>query len=162
MKFFMKKNLFFVILSLLTMLSTYAQKTSEVQIKVNELVKKYEEVKGVDCTLIEKGRGLGMVKMMFNKQFGKDFMKGVTSITIIDYTDASKEVSETLRKELNVFLSVLKEYNLNKKNEFAEHSYIRSFASSTDDGTISDFVVAIESQGSKMIMYMAGEIKVKK
>lgn len=162
MKFFMKKNLFFVILSLLTMLSTYAQKTSEVQIKVNELVKKYEEVKGVDCTLIEKGRGLGMVKMMFNKQFGKDFMKGVTSITIIDYTDASKEVSETLRKELNVFLSVLKEYNLNKKKEFAEHSYIRSFASSTDDGTISDFVVAIESQGSKMIMYMAGEIKVKK
>ena len=162
MKFFMKKNLFFVILSLLTMLSTYAQKTSEVQIKVYELVKKYEEVKGVDCTLIEKGRGLGMVKMMFNKQFGKDFMKGVTSITIIDYTDASKEVSETLRKELNVFLSVLKEYNLNKKKEFAEHSYIRSFASSTDDGTISDFVVAIESQGSKMIMYMAGEIKVKK
>lgn len=162
MKFFMKKNLFFVILSLLTMLSTYAQKTSEVQIKVNELVKKYEEVKGVDCTLIEKGRGLGMVKMMFNKQFGKDFMKGVTSITIIDYTDASKEVSETLRKELNVFLSVLKEYNLNKKKEFAEHSYIRSFASSTDDGTISDFVVAIESLGSKMIMYMAGEIKVEK
>jgi hypothetical protein len=158
----MKKNLFFVILSLLTMLSTYAQKTSEVQIKVNELVKKYEEVKGVDCTLIEKGRGLGMVKMMFNKQFGKDFMKGVTSITIIDYTDASKEVSETLRKELNVFLSVLKEYNLNKKKEFAEHSYIRSFASSTDDGTISDFVVAIESLGSKMIMYMAGEIKVEK
>lgn len=144
------------------MLSTYAQKTSEVQIKVNELVKKYEEVKGVDCTLIEKGRGLGMVKMMFNKQFGKDFMKGVTSITIIDYTDASKEVSETLRKELNVFLSVLKEYNLNKKKEFAEHSYIRSFASSTDDGTISDFVVAIESLGSKMIMYMAGEIKVEK
>ena len=158
----MKKNLFFVILSLLTMLSTYAQKTSEVQIKVNELVKKYEEVKGVDCTLIEKGRGLGMVKMMFNKQFGKDFMKGVTSITIIDYTDASKEVSETLRKELNVFLSVLKEYNLNKKKEFAEHSYIRSFASSTDEGTISDFVVAIESLGSKMIMYMAGEIKVEK
>lgn len=158
----MKKNLFFVILSLLTMLSTYAQKTSEVQIKVNELVKKYEVVKGVDCTLIEKGRGLGMVKMMFNKQFGKDFMKGVTSITIIDYTDASKEVSETLRKELNVFLSVLKEYNLNKKKEFAEHSYIRSFASSTDDGTISDFVVAIESLGSKMIMYMAGEIKVEK
>lgn len=158
----MKKNLFFVILSLLTMLSTYAQKTSEVQIKVNELVKKYEEVKGVDCTLIEKGRGLGMVKMMFNKQFGKDFMKGVTSITIIDYTDASKEVSETLREELNVFLSVLKEYNLNKKKEFAEHSYIRSFASSTDDGTISDFVVAIESLGSKMIMYMAGEIKVEK
>ena len=144
------------------MLSTYAQKTSEVQIKVNELVKKYEEVKGVDCTLIEKGRGLGMVKMIFNKQFGKDFMKGVTSITIIDYTDASKEVSETLRKELNVFLSVLKEYNLNKKKEFAEHSYIRSFASSTDDGTISDFVVAIESLGSKMIMYMAGEIKVEK
>lgn len=158
----MKKNLFFVILSLLTMLSTYAQKTSDVQIKVNELVKKYEDVKGVDCTSIEKGRGLGMVKMMFNKQFGKDFMKGVTSITIIDYTDASKEVSETLRKELNVFLSVLKEYNLNKKKEFAEHSYIRSFASSTDDGTISDFVVAIESQGSKMIMYMAGEIKVEK
>ena len=162
MKFFMKKNLFFVILSLLTMLSTYAQKTSEVQIKVNELVKKYEGVKGVDCTLIEKGRGLGMVKMMFNKQFGKDFMKGVTSITIIDYTDASKEVSETLRKELNVFLSVLKEYNINKKKEFAEHSYIRSFALSTDDGTISDFVVAIESLGSKMIMYMAGEIKVEK
>ena len=162
MKHLIKKILILFVLCLTTIEVGHAQESSKVEAKVNELVKKYEEVKGVDCTLIEKGRGLGMVKMMFNKQFGKDFMKGVTSITIIDYTDASKEVSETLRKELNVFLSVLKEYNLNKKKEFAEHSYIRSFALSTDDGTISDFVVAIESLGSKMIMYMAGEIKVEK
>ena len=61
-----------------------------------------------------------------------------------------------------IYIGYINVYNLNKKKEFAEHSYIRSFASSTDDGTISDFVVAIESLGSKMIMYMAGEIKVEK
>jgi hypothetical protein len=32
-------------------------------------VKKYEDVKGIDCTTVKKGLGLNMVKMMFKKQF---------------------------------------------------------------------------------------------
>ena len=32
-------------------------------------MKKYEDVKGIDCTTVKKGLGLNMVKTMFKKQF---------------------------------------------------------------------------------------------
>ena len=44
--------------------------------------------------------------------------------------------------------------------EFADNDYIRSFALPSDNGTFSDFVVAVENKESKTIIYMAGEIKV--
>lgn len=44
--------LLLIALCLMTMLSGYAQKSSKVEIKVNELVKKYENVKDVDCMTI--------------------------------------------------------------------------------------------------------------
>lgn len=139
----------------------HAQESSKVEIKVNELVKKYENVKGVDCMSVTKGLGLSMVKMMFNKQLGKQFMKGVTGITIIEYSDASQQTSMALRKELDEFLPLLQEFELGEQKESSENDYMRSFATPLDNNTISDFIVALETKDSKIIMYMSGKIKVK-
>ena len=162
MKLFIKKIVLCIALSLTTIANVYAQAPSKIENKVNALVKKYENVKGVDCTTLNKGFGLNMIKVMFNKQFGKEFMKGVTSVTIIDYSDAPQQTRMALRKELDAFSSILQEYNLGNEKEFANNDYIRSFASPIDDKTISDFIVAIENKDSKIIMYMAGKIKVEK
>lgn len=139
----------------------HAQESSKVEIKVNELVKKYENVKGVDCMSVTKGLGLRLIKMMFNKQLGKQFMKGVTGITIIEYSDASQQTSMALRKELDEFLPLLQEFKLGEQNESSENDYMRSFATPLDNNTISDFIVALENKDSKIIMYMSGKIKVK-
>ena len=141
--------------------SGYAQEPSQVEKAVNEIVKKYDDTKGVECVTVVKGSGLEMVKLLFNKQFGKDFMRGVTSITVINYSDASEETCLALRKELDAFVTLLEEFNLSGEKRFADNDYVRSFASaSSDAGTLSDFVVAIEKEDSKMVMYMAGDIKV--
>ena len=156
----MKKLVLFVAFFILTMAVSYAQNNSEVENKMNEIVKKYEFVEGVDCMTVAKGSGLGLLKSMFNKEFGKDFMKGVTSITIINYTDASQEVCQALRKELDVFLSLLEEFKDKNKKSTDEQEYIRSFALPIDEKTISDFVIAIEDKESNMILYMAGKIRI--
>ena len=161
MKSFIKNVIILVALSMLTMLTSYAQTSSKVETKMKQLVTKYEEVKGVDCMTVTNGFGLGLVKMMFNKQFGKEFMKGVTAITVIDYSDASQQTCQTLRKELNAFTSLLEEVKFGEEKEFADFDLVRCFVMSSDDKTISDFIIAVENKDSKMIMYMAGKIKVK-
>ena len=160
MKNVIKRLSLLVALCMMTIVAAHAQEASMVEVKVNAMVKKYDNVKGVDCMSLVKGRGLEMLKMMFNKEFGKDFMKGVTSITIIDYSDASEEICLSKRKDLDDFLSLLEEFNVGKEKAFADNDYIRSFAKTSDSGTLSDFVIALENKGSKTIMYMAGDIKV--
>lgn len=134
-----------------------AQETSGVETAVKEIVKKYDGKDKVNCMSIVKGGGLELVKMALNKEFGKAFMKGVTSITIIDYSDASEATCEALRKELEVFSSLLQEFNLNEEKQFSDNDYIKCFASE-NSGVLSDFVVALESDKSKTVMYMAGKI----
>jgi hypothetical protein len=110
---------------------------------------------------VKKGLELKMVKMMFKKQFGKEFMKGVTSITIIDYSDAPQQICLSLRKEFDVFSSLLQEINIGEEKDLADIDYIRSFATKKDDNTLSDFIVVSEDNKNKVLMYMAGKIKVK-
>ena len=45
---------------------------------------------------------------------------------------------------------------------FSDNNYTRCFASISDEesGTISDFVIAMEDDKSKLLVYMAGTIKV--
>ena len=161
MKSFIKNVIILVALSMLTMLTSYAQTSSKVETKMKQLVTKYEEVKGVDCMTVTNGFGLGLVKMMFNKQFGKEFMKGVTAITVIEYSDASQQTCQALRKELNALTSLLEEVKLGEEKECADFDLVRCFVMPSDDKTISDFIIAVENKDSKMIMYMAGKIKVK-
>ena len=108
---------------------TFAQEPQSVDKTMKEIVKKHEAAQGVSCIRVAKGEGLGVIKMMLNKEFGKDFMKGVTSITIIDYSDASEESCVSLRNDLDAFLTILQEFDISEEEEFADNDYIRCFAS---------------------------------
>ena len=143
-----------------TALSCYAQPSANVEKTVKDIVTKYEGSAGVSCLTVVKGGGLEMLKMMLNKEFGKDFMKGVTSITLIEYSEASEETCLTLRKDLDAFLSILQEFDVSKEKQFADNDYIRCFASASESGLVSDFVIALENYISMMIMFMAGTIYV--
>ena len=154
----MKRILCMVALATLTMMSSYAQ--SVVSVKVDELVKKYDGVKGVTCITVSKKIGLELFKKKFAKQLGKEFMRGVTGITIIEYSEASQETCQALRKEFDSFEPLLEEFDLSKEKDFAGDVYVRSFGHPSGKGTLSDFVMALEDKDSKMFMYMAGVIKV--
>lgn len=160
MKCFMKRITFLVVMIMMTFAAAYSQVPSQAEKVVGELVKKYENVEGVDCLSVVKGGGLEMVKLMLSKELGRSFMKGVTSITIIDYSSASQETCLSLRKELDAFLSILEEFDISEDNSFADCDYIRSFAlTSETEESISDLIIAMEDKNTKSIMYMAGKIK---
>ena len=158
----MKRMMLLVALVMMTFVSNYAQEPSQVEKMVDEIVKKYENTNGVNCFKVAKGSGLKMFKMLFNKQLGRDFMRGVTSITVIDYGEASEETIQALRKEFDVFTSLLEEFSFDeKKGEVADSDYKRCFAAiSEEKSSVSDFVIALESDGTKTFMYMAGHIVV--
>ena len=161
MKQLMKKMVLFAALCIMIMASGYAQEPSDVETKFNELIQKYDKVKGVECMTVVKGNGLGMLKMVLNKRFGKEFLKGVTRIAFINYSKSSQETCHALRNELDVFKSLMEEFDAGDKKEHAGNDYFRGFALvSDDDKTISDFIIAVEEKETKIIMYMAGKIKV--
>jgi hypothetical protein len=143
------------------LINCYAQNAAKVKSTIEEIVKKHEAKEGISCMTVAKGSGLEMVKMMFNKEFGKDFMKGVTAITIIDYSDASEETCLALRKDLDSFTSLLQEFDVSNEEKFSDNSYIRCFASASEHETLSDFLIAAEDAKTKMLMHMSGKIKVK-
>lgn len=154
------KQIFVAVIIMMTMLTAHAQPSEKVENTVNDIVNRYDGKDKVSCITATKGNGLELIKMMFRQQFGKEFMKGVKSITIIDYSDASENTCASLRKDLDVFLSMLEEFDLSEEKDFSENKFIRCFASSVESSTLSDFVVALENDESKMILYMSGTIKV--
>ena len=157
----MKKIVLLFALSIMTMTFGYAQGPSKAEVKMKEIVAKYEKVAGVDCTVLEKGSGLGIVKMMLNQQIGKDFMKGVTSIIIIDFSEAKEQTRKELNQDIDTFKTMLQEFKSDDDKDSAGKEKTRGFAYVSDDGTISDFLFASEDSESKMLMYMAGKINVK-
>ena len=134
------------------------QHDDDVETAIKGIVEKYSNTEGVECMTIVKGKGLELLKMMLKKEFGKTFISGVTGITIIDYSNASQQTCVSLRNEMNVFLSTLKEFDLSKKEEFTKNNYIRCFANSKAPGVLSDFIIALENEKSRTIMHMSGEI----
>ena len=143
--------------------SVYAESPTGVNKAMNELVKKYDGAKGVNCVTVTKCQGLEVMKLMLNGELGKSFMKGVTSITVIDYSAAPAEVCDALRKDINVFTSLLQEFDVSQSKDLSKSKYTRCFActSAANEGRLSDFVLAIEEGETRSIMYMAGEICVK-
>ena len=134
--------------------------TGDVEKTFMKIVEKYENVEDITCLSATKGNGLELIKMMFNKEFGKDFMKGVTSISFIEYSDAPEETSAAIRKDLEAFKALLSEIDLSEAKQFSDNKFLKCFARTSDDASISDFVIAMEDDESKMLMYMAGTIKV--
>lgn len=109
-------------------INSNAQTSASVESTVDEIVKKHEASKGVTC------------------------------ITVIDYSEASEETCVTLRKDLEALSSLMQEFNVSKEEEFSDNNYVRCFASASDDKVLSDFVIALEDDKSKMILHMAGKI----
>jgi hypothetical protein len=160
MRNYLKRVVTFVAFAMLAFVSASAAEPTAVEIKVKEIVKKYDSEKGVSCWNFVKGRGLELIKMALNKEVGKEFMKGVTRITIIDYSDASEQTCQALRKEFEVFKTMLEEFKSKSEKESAEKDNSIAYAAISDDQSISDFIFSSESADSKMIMYMAGKIEV--
>ena len=69
--------------------------------------------------------------------------------------------NDTQTQHIAIIGPTAKGAQLEGSKEFAEHSYIRSFGTSSGENTLSDFVIALENSDSKVIMYMAGVIKLK-
>ena len=152
------KTVLLAAIFLFTGIACHAYEPDDVEKTVKEIVQKYDGTTGVECMTITKGEGLGLVKMMLRKQFGKQFMKDVTSITIIDYSQASEETCESLRNDMDLFTSILEEFKLNDKKEFSENKFIKCFAASSSPGILTHFIVALEDDKTRTIMHMSGKI----
>lgn len=161
----MRKNIFvfaamtFMAITI-TAIAAYAQSPSKAADVMKEMVNKYETTDGVECIVATKGNGLELIKMMFNKELGKGFMKGVNSITIIEYNSASQATCTAIKNDLEQFQSILQEFEINDKEASSENKLIRCFASAGDANTIADFLMLLEDDSSKMLIYMEGKIVV--
>ena len=162
MKILLKIQSTLTALLVMTLVNCYAQPSDKVESLMNEIVKMHDGKDGISCLTVAKGSGLNLIKAMLNKEFGRDFMKGVKSITLVEYSDASEETCKALHKDLDGFLSLLQEFDASEEKQFADNDFVRCFASAADEdsGIISDFVIAMEDEKSKVLIYMAGKIKV--
>lgn len=160
MKNIIRRTLVLAVLFMTAFANSYAQQSADVEAAMNKIVTKYEDTKDVSCITISKGFVLNRIKKAFAKEFGKDFMTGVTSMSIIEYSDASEETVMSIRKDLDSFTSLLKEFDVSDEKNFSDNSFVRCFALKADDKLLSDFLIAMEDADAKMVLYMAGVIKI--
>ena len=160
MKNIIRRTLVLAVLFMTAFANSYAQQSADVEAAMNKIVTKYEDTKDVSCITISKGFVLNRIKKAFAKEFGKDFMKGVTSMSIIEYSDASQETVMSIRKDLDSFTSLLNEFDVSDEKNFSDNSFVRCFALKADDKLLSDFLIAMEDADAKMVLYMAGVIKI--
>ena len=157
----MKKSLLGVFLTVivsLVSLTGFAQEQNKVEDGMKAIVEKYDSIEGFDCMTVVKGEGLELVKAAFNKQFGKKFMKGVTSMTIMTYTDASQEACVALQKDLTTVLSLMKEFDTKGADTSKEFKSTKFYAIEEDEKVLSDCIFLFEGEDTKMLLYMAGKI----
>ena len=161
MKNLVKKLLLLVAVSLVSVTAALAQEAPKAVARIAEIVAKYEKTEGVSTMVAAKGSGIALMKMMLKDQFGKMFMKGVTNISMINYSEASAEVCESLHADSETLGTLLDEVDLSDSDGTQEFDYARNYISVASETTLSDFVIAIEMGESKMMIYMAGSIQIK-
>ena len=151
-----------ILLALFAIISiaSNAATTEQVDKAVKDIIATYKDSKGIETVSVAKGNGLEIVKMMLKKHFGKEFMRGVTSITVLSYGGATEAICNSIRKDLDTIATILEEFDVSGNKDFSQNDYMRCFAQRTEYRTLSDFVVALEKDQHKMVVYMAGEIKV--
>jgi hypothetical protein len=144
---------------LLTMLTLWlgaaAQPTSTGRELMRSMVEQYSQTSGVDGMVCTKGNGLEMVKLALRKQFGKEFIKGVEEIVIIDYSKADKQVAEAIRTRSESLSASYEQKELPK--EIVQDSYMRNFFKLNDSKEIiTDMVVLVESAKNRIVIYFGG------
>ena len=135
--------------------SASAEQPTNIEESVKNIAKEFEKAKGVDCMILEKGLRFGLVKEAFKAKFGKEFMKDVTSIVIIDYSKASSEVAETFRKRIDTFSTALQELKSEKEKSTEEGKYEKCYAK-VDGTNLSDMMIIVEDKESRFYLYMGG------
>ena len=162
MKHFIKSLVLLVAMTLFTGVGLHAQEPVSVDGAMNKLVKKYDDTKGVDCIVLTKGLSLSLVKSAMEDQLGKDSMKGVRSMTIIDYSSASAQVCQELYKDLEAVASLLEEFDMSE-DERSKKGTKRCFAGAVNpkNGKVSNLLIITDDGRDKMVIYMAGNIAVK-
>jgi hypothetical protein len=134
--------------------SASAEQPTNIEESVKNIAKEFEKTKGVDCMILEKGLRFGLVKEVFKAKFGKEFMKDVTSLVIIDYSKASSEVAETFRKRIDSFSAVLQELKSGK--EVVEEGKYEKCYAKVDGTNLSDMMIIVEDKESRFYLYMGG------
>lgn len=157
------KNLFrFAVVLAFTFASWTASADQPVNVEesVKKMAKEFENTAGVESMVLDGGLGLALVKGMFKAKFGKEFMKDVTSMVIIEYSKASNEVVETIRKRLDSFSGTLQELKLNS-SDMEKGQYMKCYAK-IEDIRVSDMMLIIEDKESRLYLYMGGKLNMEK
>ena len=136
--------------------SASAEQPTNIEESVKNIAKEFEKTKGVDCMILEKGLRFGLVKEAFKAKFGKEFMKDVTSIVIIDYSKASSEVAETFRKRIDTFSTALQELKSGK--EVVEEGKYEKCYAKVNGTNLSDMMIIVEDKESRFYLYMGGAL----
>ena len=160
-----KKRITLLVMMLAFWLGAAAQSASIGHELMVSMVDKYDESKNVNGIVCTKGNGLEMIKMMLRKDFGKDFIKGVDEVIIIEYSEADKEVAKDIRTQIETLSKVYDQKEL--PQSLTEGSYMRNYFKLNDSkDAITDMVVLMENAENKTVIYfggtMTGEPKTKK
>ena len=145
----------------LASLSVSAEELSAVRASVREVIVELKDVKGVNSVELRKGHGLGIIKAFLRPKLGKEFLAGITSIIVIEYSKASEEVCDTMQKRLDSYSATLQEFKFDN-NEFGDNEKVRGYVAIDDKMIGSDLVMIVEDRGkgSKLFIYMGGLLKV--
>lgn len=137
-----------------------AEPMSSVETSVRSMVAELDDVKGVNGMVLQKGRGLGVVKAILKPKLGKEFLEGVTTIIIIEYSKASEEIATSIQNRLDSYSATLQKFDFSK-NEFGGGERVTGYVAIDETMTASDLVMIVENKGAKLFIYMGGVLKAK-
>ena len=161
MSSFMIKRFFVLICAAVVFATSVAAQTTDSSSTRNSMMsmaEKYDDKQNVETFVCVKGRGLETMKLLLRKEMGKDFIKGVDMIILINYSDASNDTASTIIREVEDITKDFKQQEL--PDEMTEGKYMRNFFKLGDDGeSIHDMIIIIEEGTSKSVMYLGGVMR---
>ena len=144
-----------------TNLEATAQQKVDIEKSVKQMAAEFDNTKGVDCMVIDQGASLGMIKAAFKPKFGKEFMKDVTSMIIIEYSNATAEVRSAIRAKIESITAHLQDFSPGN-GESKDGQYTKGYATINGTTSISDFMIVMEDDDNKMFLYMGGVLNIEK
>ena len=136
---------------------TAAAQPTAAETTVMQIIEEFKGAQGVNCMAIGKNEGLGFVKEIFKAKFGKEFMKDVTFIALIEYTRAASETRAALQTALDKLTAPLHKFATDDK-QLKEGQQVKCFATLKDEKLITDFMILLEENNRRMYIYMGGTL----
>ena len=161
----MVKRIFTLVCAIVAIsFSAMAQTTnSSVRSSMQSMAERLDEKDGVECMVCVKGSGLEFIKLMMRKEMGKEFMKGVDMIVIINYSEAPSAKVTEIRNEVESIAKIeLTQQEL--PDDVKEGKYMRTYFRKGDDGkSIHDMIIIAEDDSEKepsnIVMYFGGVMR---